>query len=93
MEDVEDPAREIDRLLAATIYLMTCHAHTRCPRLACIVERHLALIARHAESGELVRATSRRLAAAWKVIRSRDERNATDSMEAAAAERGSRLIH
>ena len=63
MEDAK--LREADRLMAATIYLMTCHARTHCPRLAYMVERHLELIARNSACGELVRDTCSKLAAAW----------------------------
>jgi len=70
--------READRLLSATIYLMSCHARTACPRLASMVERHLELIAGHPESGELVRETCRKLAAAWQTVRGNDERVARE---------------
>lgn len=63
-EDIRD--READRLLAATLYLMTCHARNGCPRLAEMVRRHFELISRHPESGELVRDTCKRLCAAWE---------------------------
>jgi len=65
---------EADRLLAAAIYLMSCHARNRCPRIACMVERHLHLLGRHPEVGERVRHTCRQLAAAWKSVRVSDER-------------------
>lgn len=75
MPDIDEEARnEADRQLAATIYLMSCHARTRCPRLALMVERHLALIARNPGAGEHVRETCRRLAAAWTCVREHDER-------------------
>lgn len=75
MHDIEDiRRREADRHLAAVIYLMSCHARTRCPRLAAIVERHLVLIGQNPESGEQVRYTCRRLAAAWANVRVQDER-------------------
>jgi hypothetical protein len=70
-EDVEIPAA--DRLLAAALYLMSCHARTRCPRLACMIERHLELIARHPGAGERVADTCRRLALSWIAIRQHDE--------------------
>ncbi|QJR11069.1 hypothetical protein DSM104443_02140 [Usitatibacter rugosus] len=56
---------EADRLLAAAIYLMSCHARSGCPRIACMVERHLQLLGRHPQVGEHVRHTCRQLAAAW----------------------------
>ena len=84
MQNCQDPdadetkRREADRLLSAAIYLMSCHARTRCPRLACMVERHLELIACNPESGELVRETCRKLAAAWESVRGNDERQARE---------------
>jgi hypothetical protein len=75
VHDIEDiRRREADRHVAAVIYLMSCHARSRCPRLAAIVERHLALIGQNPESGEQVRNTCLRLAAAWANVRAHDER-------------------
>jgi hypothetical protein len=71
IEDVAVPAA--DRLLAAALYLMSCHARTQCPRLACMIERHLDLIARHPGAGERVADTCRRLALSWVAIRQHDE--------------------
>jgi hypothetical protein len=73
-ETTEKHREAADRQLAATIYLMSCHARTRCPRLAVMVERHLQLIASNPEAGEHVRDTCRRLAAAWECVRAHDER-------------------
>jgi hypothetical protein len=73
MDESDDLTNEPDRVLAATIYLMSCHARNGCPRLACIVGRHLRLLASHPRVGAHVRETSRRLAAAWEAIRRRDE--------------------
>lgn len=73
-KDDEPALPEADRLLAAAIYLMTCHARSRCPRLALIVEHHLELLARHPEAGERVATTCRQLASAWRAIRGHDER-------------------
>jgi hypothetical protein len=64
---------QADRLLAATLYLMSCHARNRCPRLACMIERHLEHIARHDGVGAHVGDTARRLAAAWEAVRRHDE--------------------
>jgi len=86
--------READRLLAAAIYLMSCHARNGCPRLAYMVKRHFELIARHPESGELVRDTCKRLAAAWESIGRHDLRVAASSP--ASGETGEvpkRLVH
>jgi len=58
-------AGEADRLLAAALFLMSCHARNGCPRIACMVERHLQLLGRHPEVGEHVRHTCLQLAAAW----------------------------
>lgn len=74
--DDETAALEADRLLAAAIYLMSCHARSGCPRLACMVGRHLELIGVHPEVGDRVRETCRRLAAAWEAVRAHDEREA-----------------
>jgi hypothetical protein len=87
MDDAEDLTPEADRLLAATIYLMSCHARNGCPRLACIVGRHLQLLASHPRIGVHVRETSRRLAAAWEAIRRYDE------ARAAAGEATGRRLH
>lgn len=64
---------EADRILAATIYLMSCHARNQCPRLACMIAAHLRALGRHAEAGLHVRHTCQRLAAAWEAIRQHDE--------------------
>ncbi|APV51081.1 hypothetical protein BWI17_16155 [Betaproteobacteria bacterium GR16-43] len=87
MRETEDDERqcEADRLLAATIYLMSCHARSGCPRVACMVQHHLELIGRHAEAGDYVRDTCRRLAAAWEMVRASDERRVRERCEAAAA--------
>lgn len=64
---------EADRLLAATLYLMSCHARSHCPRLATMVGHHLELLARHPEAGDRVGVICRQLANAWRAIRSHDE--------------------
>ena len=71
-DDPEAAAREADRLLAATLYLMTCHARTGCPRLAAMIRHHLELAARHAGSGEHVGHMSRKLANAWRAVMAHD---------------------
>lgn len=71
--ETEDHA---DRLVAATLYLMSCHARTSCPRLACMIEHHLRLIGRHAEVTDRVRDIAQKLAASWTAIRRHDERRA-----------------
>jgi len=69
-----DSEGEADRLVAATIYLMTCHARTACPRLACMIHHHLRIMGRHAGVTEEVRDIAQRLASSWSVVRARDER-------------------
>jgi hypothetical protein len=69
--------REFDRMLAATIYLMSCHARSRCPRLACMVQSHLRFLGRHPCTPEHVRHTAQKLAAAWEAIRRHDEQSAS----------------
>lgn len=64
---------EADRILAATLYLMSCHARNGCPRLACMIERHLQLLARHGGSGTHVADTCRKLSCAWRAIAGHDE--------------------
>lgn len=64
---------ESGRMLAATLYLMSCHARTQCPRLACMVERHLALLARHPGTQAHVADLARKLANSWRAIRVHDE--------------------
>jgi len=58
-----------DSLLASTLYLMSRYAANPCPRLANLVGRHLAAIARHPGCGELVRETCRRVADDWRIAR------------------------
>jgi hypothetical protein len=53
-------------LLSATLYLMSCHACSRCPRLAVIVSRHLQAIARLDSVAEPLRATCRQLCSRWE---------------------------
>lgn len=72
--EYRDLDTEGDRLLAATIYLMSVHARRRCPRLAGMVGMHLRLLGRHAELGPHVRDSCQKLAAAWEAIRACDER-------------------
>lgn len=71
--DDERNTEQADRVLAATLYLMTCHARTRCPQLACMVERHLAVLARHPGTHPHVADLSRKLANSWRAIRAHDE--------------------
>jgi hypothetical protein len=70
-DDELDP--DADRLVCATIYLMSCHARSHCPRLACMIGHHLELIARHPGAGERVAAMCRQLGNAWEAIRGCDE--------------------
>lgn len=56
---------QVDRLLAATLFLMSGHATTPCPRIACMVARHLECIARHPGAGDRVATICRQLAARW----------------------------
>lgn len=65
----EVAATSADSLLASTLYLMGRHAANPCPRLADLVDRHLAAVARHPGCGELVRETSRRASADWRMAR------------------------
>jgi len=71
--DEEAAGHEADRILSAAIYLMSCHARNHCPRVACMVGRHLELLGRHPQVGERVRHTCRQLAAAWEAVRAHDE--------------------
>jgi hypothetical protein len=57
-----------DSLLAATIYLMSCYAGAPCARIAGLIERHLAALARDAEGCPLVRETGRRLQDHWHAL-------------------------
>ncbi len=85
---------EADRILAAAIYLMSCHARNGCPRLAYMVQRHFELIARHPGSGEQVRDTCKRLMAAWSAIGSHDvERASTEPAPASSYETLRRIVH
>ena len=70
---VDDSEEHGDRLVAATLYLMSCHARTGCPRLACLIERHMCLIGRHAGVTDRVRDIAQKLAASWTAIRRHDE--------------------
>lgn len=64
---------DADRIVAATLYLMSCHARSHCPRLAVMIERHLQLLAGHAGSGAHVADTCRKLSCAWRAIARHDE--------------------
>jgi hypothetical protein len=66
-------SEEADRLLAAVLYLMCCHARTGCPRLAFMIEKHFEAIGHHPEVGDRVRDTCRRLRASWVAIRQHGE--------------------
>jgi hypothetical protein len=79
MNEDDECAREADRMLAAAIYLMTCHARSGCPRLACMVRHHFRQLSRHPGSGALVREMCRRLAAAWEAVMRHDERRALNA--------------
>jgi hypothetical protein len=57
-----------DALLAATLYLMSRHAADPCPRLARLVDRHLAAVSVHSGCGALVRETCRRAADEWRSL-------------------------
>ena len=60
-----EAAAGADSLLASTLFLLGRHAAAPCPRLADLVDRHLAAVASHPGCGILVRETARRLAAEW----------------------------
>jgi hypothetical protein len=55
-------------LLASTLYLMSRYAIDPCPRLARLVDRHLAAVAAHPGCGALVRETCRRAAQDWRSL-------------------------
>jgi hypothetical protein len=61
-----ETAADADCLLAATLYLMSRYAASPCPRLANLVDRHLAAVASHPQVSVLVREMSRRAADEWK---------------------------
>jgi len=63
-----EPGAAMDRVLASTLYLMSCYASTPCARIAGLVDRHLELLAREADCGPLVRETCRRLADHWDAL-------------------------
>ncbi len=63
--DQVDAAAGADCLLASTLYLMSRHAAEPCPRLATLVDRHLAAVSAHPGCGVLVRETCRRLEGEW----------------------------
>jgi len=58
----------MDRILASTLYLMSCYASAPCARIAGLVDRHLEVLARDSETGPLVRETCRRLAEHWDAL-------------------------
>jgi hypothetical protein len=66
--DAMDEANDADPavVISATLYLMSCHACNRCPRLAVIVSRHLRAIAQLDTVAEPLRATCRRLCVHWE---------------------------
>jgi hypothetical protein len=59
---------ELDRLFASTLYLMSCHAAAPCARIAGLIDRHLEAMARHVETGPLVRETCNRLSDHWDAL-------------------------
>jgi hypothetical protein len=61
-----ESAADADCLLASTLYLMSRYAASPCPRLAKLVDRHLAAVAAHPQVSSLVREMSRRAAREWK---------------------------
>jgi hypothetical protein len=65
----EVEAGSAETLLASTLYLMSRHAATPCPKLARVVDRHLAALAAHPGCGPLVRETCRRAAGDWAAAR------------------------
>lgn len=67
---------EADRLVAAILYLMSCHARSGCPRLACLIRCHLESLGRHAHATQHVRHTARRLGAQWEAIHRHGEAKA-----------------
>lgn len=64
----EQSEDEADRLVAATLYLISFHARTGCPRVAYMVEQHLRAIGRHPGVSERVRDFAKKISSAWKVI-------------------------
>lgn len=82
---------EAGRIVAATIYLMSCHARTGCPRLACMVERHLRILGRHGGVNETVRDMAQKMSAAWNAILVHDEHVAAERH--AAERRGAAPLH
>jgi hypothetical protein len=67
--DVEhECAAQADRLLAATLYLMSAYARTRCVRLAGMIEHHLGLIACNGEVSPCVGAVARQLVTTWHAL-------------------------
>jgi hypothetical protein len=65
----EDP-ENLQRLLAATLHLMTAYAapgQRACPLLAEVISRHLMEISRAADSHRVLRATSADLHDRWKL--------------------------
>ena len=70
---VDESDGDADRVVAATLYLMSCHARNHCPRLAHMIGQHLRLLAHHDQAGVHVADTCSRLSAAWEAIRRHDE--------------------
>lgn len=85
METSEREQAEADRLLAAAVYLMTCHARNGCPRLACMIRHHLQMIGRHPGAADHVSDMAQKLSAAWSAILVRDERIAMEARQRVGA--------
>lgn len=67
--DTEADPENLQRLMAATLHLMTAYAapdQRACPLLAEVISRHLAELARVADSHRVLRATSADLHDRWK---------------------------
>ena len=65
MKSRDSGSPHADTLLAALIYLMSCHVRSGCPRVAACVSDHLRRIALHPDVAPIVREVCAGLRSAW----------------------------
>jgi len=61
-----EAAAGADCLVASTLYLMSRYTASPCPRLARLVDRHLAALATHPQASALLREMCWRASREWK---------------------------
>lgn len=62
----ETPVSRYETVVAALIYLMSCHRRSGCPKLALYVSRHMTAIALHPDAPPVVRDVCAALRESWE---------------------------